>query len=189
VPHADASVHWDKGFDMILAKWPQSRAVFDRFLYAGVGADANGMEITVLSALARRDVDPWEAAAEMSRISSDKALGKLVAMLETLPGLESLAGRTAVAGRLIPLLPRAAEVSALAANSVRREPTAKPRIDANVLGMVCAWFLAMFLVSWWLVENSSNESVAASATTAAAVATTAPAANAAPSTEQATPHR
>ena len=33
---------------------------FDQFLYASGGDDANGMPLTVLSALARMDVDPWD---------------------------------------------------------------------------------------------------------------------------------
>ena len=41
---------------------PRLGCEFDRFLYASVGDDNNGMPLTVLSALARMDVDPWEEA-------------------------------------------------------------------------------------------------------------------------------
>jgi hypothetical protein len=37
---------------------------FDDFLYASIGEDSNGVLLSVLSALARLDVDPWEEAAK-----------------------------------------------------------------------------------------------------------------------------
>jgi len=159
---------------MILSKWPPSRGVFDRFLYAGVGADANGTEVTVLSALARRDLDPWEEAAEMSKLSADKALRKLVAMLETLPGHESLEGRTAVAGRLVSLLPHSAEVRALAPPSLRREQAAKPPFQVNMLALVCGYLFAMVLVCWWFAGNSSTPAVATDVRTPTTVGQGAP---------------
>jgi len=33
---------------------------FETFLYAPIGQDNEGMPLSVLSALARRDVDPWQ---------------------------------------------------------------------------------------------------------------------------------
>ena len=42
------------------------RPEFDDFLYAPVGADSNEMPLSVLSALARLNVDPWEEAAELT---------------------------------------------------------------------------------------------------------------------------
>ena len=40
---------------------------FDDFLFAPIGDDRNDMPLSVLSALARLDVDPWEEAAELAR--------------------------------------------------------------------------------------------------------------------------
>ena len=80
-------------------------AAFDSFLYAPIGDDRNGMVLTVLSALARLDVDPWVEAADLSRLPRATASARFVSMLESLPGHSSLADRTALAGRLIPLLP------------------------------------------------------------------------------------
>jgi hypothetical protein len=78
---------------------------FNDFLYATVGEDKNGMALTVLSALARQNVDPWEEAAGLSRLPGETAVGNFVAMLDGLPGFASLSDRTRVAQRLIPLLP------------------------------------------------------------------------------------
>ena len=37
---------------------------FDDFLCASIGEEENGMALSVMSAFARRNVDPWEEAAE-----------------------------------------------------------------------------------------------------------------------------
>jgi hypothetical protein len=46
---------------------------FDRFLFATVGEERNGMTLSVLSALARLDVDPWKETAALSSMPRDKA--------------------------------------------------------------------------------------------------------------------
>ena len=39
---------------------------FDDFLFAPVCDEANGMQLSVLSALARSNVDPWEEAIRLA---------------------------------------------------------------------------------------------------------------------------
>lgn len=39
---------------------------FDKFLCASIGEDRNGTMLSVLSALARLDVDPWQEAADLA---------------------------------------------------------------------------------------------------------------------------
>jgi hypothetical protein len=56
---------------------------FNQFLYAPVGAERNGNRLSVLSALGRCDVDPWEMAAVLACMPRDAAIGKLVALLST----------------------------------------------------------------------------------------------------------
>ena len=46
---------------------------FNDFLYAPIGADRNEMPLSVLSALARLDIDPWKEAAELSELPTDTA--------------------------------------------------------------------------------------------------------------------
>jgi hypothetical protein len=38
---------------------------YNDFLFAPIGEQANGMQLSVLSALARMNVDPWEEAARL----------------------------------------------------------------------------------------------------------------------------
>jgi hypothetical protein len=83
------------------------RPEFDDFLYAPIGADRNEMPLSVLSALARLDVDPWEEAAELSELPKDTATQKLASLIARLPGGQwAQADSRAIADRLIELLPR-----------------------------------------------------------------------------------
>jgi hypothetical protein len=80
---------------------------FHEFLYAPIGQDDDGMMLSVLSALARQDVDPWEEAARLARLPKETAVKQLIALLDT-PRRRSLASTDAsrIAVRLIALLPR-----------------------------------------------------------------------------------
>ena len=81
---------------------------FADFLYAPVGTDRNEMLLSVLSALARLNVDPWEEAAELSELPKDTATRRLASLIARLPGGQwtTQADSRAIAGRLIELLPR-----------------------------------------------------------------------------------
>lgn len=82
-------------------------AEFESFLYAAIGQDNEGMPLSVLSALARRDVDPWEEAAKLTQLPEEKAISELVSLLGA-SAHAPLAGpdSATVAARLIALLPR-----------------------------------------------------------------------------------
>lgn len=102
---------------------------FDDFLLAAVGDDHTGMQLSVLSALARLDVDPWEEAAALARLPNDSATQKLAALLAALPaGPTARADSRTIAARLIPLLPRRASAGAPAParSSALPAPTRAP---------------------------------------------------------------
>jgi hypothetical protein len=83
------------------------RPEFDDFLYASIGVDRNEMTLSVLSALARLDVDPWEEAAELSELPKSTATQRLASLIAQLPGGRwTQADSRAIAVRLIELLPR-----------------------------------------------------------------------------------
>ena len=82
------------------------RPEFDDFLYAPIGADRGEMPLSVLSALARLDVDPWREAAELSELPKSVATQRLASLIARLPGGRwPLADARAIADRLIQLLP------------------------------------------------------------------------------------
>jgi hypothetical protein len=82
------------------------RPEFDDFLYAPIGADGVEMPLSVLSALARLDVDPWMEAAELSELPKGAAAQRLASLIARLPGGRwTPADSTAIADRLVELLP------------------------------------------------------------------------------------
>lgn len=82
------------------------RTEFDAFLFAPVGEDRSGMPLSVVSLLARLDLDPWQAAAELAALSPEFAAQKLVLMLSILP-IPSLQSSNSllIARRLVAKLP------------------------------------------------------------------------------------
>jgi hypothetical protein len=158
-------------------------AQFDRFLHEPIGEDTNGLVLTVLSALARLDVDPWEEAAALSRLPGVAAARKLALLLAKLPGRSgAFADAGSLAARLISLLPgsvpRAAATHAppLAIGAAAR---------FRPLGSLMFFILIMLLMftGEWLMSRSRSRAPPATATSAttgaAAVPPDAPAARSA----------
>jgi hypothetical protein len=82
------------------------RPEFDDFLYAAIGADKSEMPLSVLSALSRLGIDPWEEAAELSELPAETATQRLASLIARLPGGRwAHADSRAIADRLIKLLP------------------------------------------------------------------------------------
>jgi hypothetical protein len=54
---------------------------YDEFLFAPICEEANGMRLSVLSALARMNVDPWEEATRLATMPSATAERTLVSTL------------------------------------------------------------------------------------------------------------
>lgn len=81
-------------------------AEFNEFLFASIGADASGMYLTVVSALARLDLDPWTEAASLARLPKAIATQKLAELVSRFPEIPSVIGSSAtIAARLAALLP------------------------------------------------------------------------------------
>lgn len=55
------------------------------FLFATVGDEANGMSLSVVSALTRLGVDPWDEAARLSALPKTVAVAALVPMISRVP--------------------------------------------------------------------------------------------------------
>ena len=52
---------------------------FNEFLFASIGQEKSGQSLTVLSALARLGLDPWEEAARLSEMTKEAAASALTA--------------------------------------------------------------------------------------------------------------
>jgi hypothetical protein len=75
---------------------------YDEFLFASVRDDGHG-PLSVLSALARLDVDPWKMAATLAQLPRAAAVQRLASLFAGLP--DGPADRDAIAARLVAFLP------------------------------------------------------------------------------------
>lgn len=89
------------------APGPRLGSEFNAFLFSSIGEDRNGMPLTVVSLLARRDLEPWQEAATLAAMSADAATRRLDSLIRTLPAQPlTLPDSRTIATRLIALLPR-----------------------------------------------------------------------------------
>jgi hypothetical protein len=89
-----------------LASAAVERSRFDDFLFASIGQERNGMSLSVVSALARLDIDPWAEAASLAQMSRDVATERMRLLIASLSEQSSpYSDPEAVATRLIALLP------------------------------------------------------------------------------------
>ncbi len=80
---------------------------FNNFLFAYVGEEKSGLQLTVLSALARLGLDPWAEAARLSGLTKEAATSALAETISGLPEGDCKAvDLRASAVRLVGLLPR-----------------------------------------------------------------------------------
>src|ERR1700678_1235307 len=124
-------------------------AHFDRFLQAPIGEERNGTMLTVLSALARLDVDPWEEAAALARLPVVAAARKLGLLLAALPNRtigDPDSGTVAL--RLIALLPDRVPAEALRRTEAAGAATvARPPILRSLIVYLIVMLL-MFACAW-----------------------------------------
>jgi hypothetical protein len=122
------------------AATPRLGSEFDAFLFAPVG-DQTGMPISVVTLLARLDVDPWQEAARLAALAPEAAAQKVASMLRGLPdpSLERDDLLT-IASRLVATLPRPTPAAATPLQGFVASGTPASRHRANAL------FLAVYLI-------------------------------------------
>lgn len=80
---------------------------FDEFLFAPIGEESNGMMLSVISALARLDLDPWHEAGALAELPGEAATARLASLIAALPSAPSAHQKPeAIAAQLVALLPR-----------------------------------------------------------------------------------
>jgi hypothetical protein len=83
-----------------------SNADFERFVYADVATEPNGMELSILSALSRLGLDPWQEAQRLAQLSPFAAADGLAQILRAVPAVQALRlDVKVIAERLVALLP------------------------------------------------------------------------------------
>jgi hypothetical protein len=128
---------------------PMPGPQFDEFLYAPVVQEANGMPLTVLSALARLNIDPWDEAQRLARLPREAAALALSAVIAALPnGPAAGANAQEIVARLTALLPAGVAPGV-------RPPDQAPAAQTknNVQAMLTYYLIGMALylgVTWLL---------------------------------------
>lgn len=118
---------------------------FERFVYADVAIEPNGMELSVLSALSRRGLDPWQEAQRLAQLPRLAAADGLAQVLRTVPTVQALRlDVKVVAERLVALLPAQRPVTAgQFPSKLRATPLQVPR--GLTLVMMAAIFASMLV--------------------------------------------
>jgi hypothetical protein len=76
------------------------------FLFADIGVERSGMNVSVMSALARVGLDPWQEAARLAGLPRAAATEVLARLIAAMPqGLWPMPVATPIAARLVTLLP------------------------------------------------------------------------------------
>jgi hypothetical protein len=118
---------------------------FNEFLFALIGKEGNGMPLSVISALARLEVDPWQEAARLADLPKELAPAALDGLLRRLPaGGWDPAETPSIVARLIALLPRRDVGTRTAEARPGRTNTAKP---PAILWLLIAVLGAVILLS------------------------------------------
>jgi len=131
---------------------PRPGCEFDRFLYASLGDDANGMPLTVLSALARVDVDPWEEAAKLTLLSQDAAVKQLVSLFGLLRNTSANLDPARFAVSLVALLPAPLARANSKFKSMSQSVPEKSSGSASTLLSVLTYLMFMLFSSWLLAN-------------------------------------
>jgi hypothetical protein len=127
---------------------------YDAFLFAPVDHEPGGMRLSVLSALARMNVDPWEEAARLATLSTSDAERTLVSTLNLLPGPPHTSTQTELlAARLVALLPKARVVTTATTVAISSDPK-HPR-NYYWLAWLCFGIVMSFLSLHQQVTSTS----------------------------------
>lgn len=127
---------------------------FGASLFASVREQSSGGLLSVRSALARLDVDPWLEAIELARMPREAAnqrLTSLIAELHDVPSARLPAAT--IAARLARLLPHR-EISAVAARAklLGRGHVPNSRMIANMI-LINLLVMAAMLCAQWALAN------------------------------------
>ena len=119
---------------------------FDNFLFASIGDDRNGPLLSVVSALARLDVDPWKEAASLACMPRELAMKRLSSLIASLPkGSTASLSPEVVAASLIARLPQTAGFNVPApAALLQVVPTQHSRLFIG-LGVLALLLVAFFI--------------------------------------------
>ncbi len=119
------------------------------FLFAAIGEDKLGLELTVVSAMARSGLDPWAEATRLSALSPRAAAQGLSEVITKSSNGADFGDVDAIADRLVRLLPKAGRVPAVRA-------TGKLMVTPSNAASVVCLVLAIAFLAWTMTDRSAG---------------------------------
>jgi hypothetical protein len=127
------------------------RSEFNVFLFARIGADRNDTPLSVLSALARLNIDPWQEAAELARLPREAATQRLASSIAALAdGPSAHLEHGTLAAGLIALLPRYANSEVPSGGTL---PDAGDIAKFRAGMGMCAVLIIVMMATQWIVAS------------------------------------
>src|SRR5689334_104224 len=125
------------------------RREFDKFLFATVGDEIDGIPISVVSVLARLGLDPREEAGRLSSLGNREAVEQLARLIAEVPGsFRPLGEARLLADGLVGLLPKHRPSITSALQVQIRPPYRAPGLPKpSQFWVVCLVLTAAALVS------------------------------------------
>jgi hypothetical protein len=119
------------------------RPDLDKFLFATVGDEVDGIPLSVISVLVRLGLDPWEEAGRLSSSSRGEATEQLAWLIAEPPGMfRPLQEAREIADGLVGLLPRHASGGTLAP-----QVQIRPRYRAPVSRKLSEFWVTCFILA------------------------------------------
>jgi ferric-dicitrate binding protein FerR (iron transport regulator) len=138
---------------------------FDAFLFASLGEDRNGVPLSVVSLLARMNLDPWQEAGDLAALPAEAAASRLAGSLDSLtdPLLRHAnANSRTLALRLLILLPRKAP-AVITAPAAAPAPVTVRDVRARIVAIIVIMAAIALLGSQIIAAHRLDSRAATSA--------------------------
>ena len=134
---------------------------FNDFLFATVCEERSETPLSVISALARLDLDPWTEAADLARMPTEGAARRLCSLLARVLGdSPATPDRAVTAATLVALLPRSARTES---SSPPPAVGAEPAPWLNVLRLMSLMLFGSMALSVLLADLAPRAGASGSA--------------------------
>ena len=121
------------------------------------------MLLSVLSALARLDLDPWFEAESLSQLPAPAATQRLTSLLSSLPGAQIKVPAPAAIMRLVRLLPHAARDAPSPGGAAA---ATKTKLSWPFVGLIVVAFVMMFAQQYSALHEPERIGLASRAASA-----------------------
>ncbi len=132
---------------------------YNEFLFAAVGEEKAGIQLTVLTALTRLGFDPWQEAARLSNLPRETAARVFAVTIAMLPEGDWKASESeAIAARLVSWLPGRA-APAIPSPAIGRAGSNKSRSGPPAWLVWSVLFVALLSLTLYLQADRNLESL------------------------------